>query len=67
MKYKKLYELRTKNKLSMADIAKKIKISTPYYCQLENKQKRLSYEMVLKIATALNTKPDDLFYDEYKN
>ena len=47
----------------MADI---LGISKPYYWQIEHDQKRLSYDMAIKIADIFHLKPDDLFYDEFK-
>lgn len=64
MKYEKLSKLRKKKGLSMAQISKELNISSAYYCQLENKKKRLSYEMAVKIASIFDTKPDDIFYNE---
>lgn len=46
-------------------MAKKLNISKTYYWQLEHGQRRLSYEMALKIAQIFNKKPDDIFYTEY--
>ena len=47
----------------MADI---LGISKPYYWQIEHDQKRLTYEMARKIAEIFHLKPDDLFYEEFK-
>ncbi|MDD3453029.1 MAG: helix-turn-helix transcriptional regulator [Bacilli bacterium] len=58
----KLKAVRIMRKLTIYDMAKKLGISAPYYYQIENKQRKLSYEMAYKIAIIFNLKPDDLFY-----
>lgn len=63
----KLRDLRLKNKFTNQIMADALGISKPFYWQLEHDQKRLSYEMAIKIADIFHLKPDDLFYDEYKD
>jgi len=63
----KLKKYRLEAKLTNQMMADTLNISKPYYWQIEHDQKRLSYEMAVKIAKIFNLKPDDLFYDEYKN
>lgn len=63
---KKLKELRTMNNLTVIEISKIIGISPTYYWQIENKQRRLYYELAVKIAKVFNKKPDEIFYEEYK-
>ncbi len=63
---KKLKELRKANHLTHQMMANALNISKPFYWQLENNKRRLSYNMAVKIATILNTKPDDIFYEEFK-
>ena len=41
-------------------------ISELFYSQLENDRRTLSYKMAIKIADALKTNPDKLFYDYFK-
>ena len=43
-------------------MAKLLKVSKTYYWELENKKKRLSYGLAIKIALIFNLKPDDVFY-----
>ncbi len=62
---KKLKELRIKKKYTVKKMSELLNISEPYYSQIENKKRRLNYEMAKKIATVLNKKPDDIFYDEF--
>ena len=46
-------------------MAKRIGISKPFYSQIENKNRRLSYHMAFRISQILNTKPDKIFYEEF--
>lgn len=62
-RFEKLYQERTKKCLSYKDIADKVGISSSYYWQLENKQRRLFYDLAVKIASVFQLKPDDLFYE----
>lgn len=63
----KLKESRKKNKLTSKEMADKLGISRAFYCQIENRTRRLSYAMAVKIAEILNTKPDNIFYDDLKS
>ena len=65
MKY--LKELRKKNKYSCQDMADMLNISKCFYWQIENYKRKLSYDMAIKIANIFNKKPDEIFYEEYKN
>lgn len=62
---KTLKELRIKNNLSIVEMAKLVGISPTYYWQIENKTRRLYYELAIKIAKIFKKKPDDIFFDEY--
>ena len=62
---KKLKELRIKHNYTIATMAKIIGISPTYYWQLENKQRRLYYNIAIKIAKVFNCKPDDIFFDSF--
>ncbi len=64
---KKLKEIRLKEKLTYEQMAKKLNISKTYYWQIENKKRKLSYNMAIKIANIFKTKPDNIFYNDYKN
>ena len=63
--YQKLKELRKKKKLTTTDMAEKLGISKPFYCQLENQTRRLSYDMAVKIANVFHVKPDSIFYHDH--
>ena len=65
--YLKLKELRKKKKLTACEMAEKLEISKPFYCQIENGKRRLTYEMAVKIAAIFKKKPDAIFYETYEN
>lgn len=65
--YLKLKELRKKKKLTAREMAEKLEISKPFYCQIENGKRRLTYEMAVKIAAIFKKKPDAIFYEAYEN
>lgn len=58
----KLKELRVKRKFTKREISKKLGISESYYSKIEAGQKRLFYDMAVKIALIFGTKPDKIFY-----
>ncbi len=62
----KLEKERKKNNYTYDKMAELLSISKSYYWQLENNNRRLSYEMACKIAQIFNKKPDELFYDYQK-
>ena len=63
----KLKEIRTNRKYSYLYMAEKLNISKPFYWQIENNQRRLTYDMAVKIADIFNTTPDTIFYEDIKN
>ena len=65
--HKKLKEMRLKNHYTSKIMAEKLKISKPFYSQLENDKRKLTYDMAIKIAKIFNTKPDKIFYEEHVN
>ncbi len=64
MYYSKLKKLREKKGLSYKTMAQKIGISKCYYWQIENKKRRLYYDMAIKIADVFHLKPDSVFYEK---
>lgn len=62
----KLYELRKEKNFSYQYMADQLNISKPFYWQIEHSKRRLSYDMAFKIAKIFDMKPDDIFYEEYK-
>ena len=63
---KNLKEIRINNNLTVVEISKLIGISPTYYWQIENKKRRLYYELAVKIARVFNKKPDEIFYEDLK-
>lgn len=63
---KKLKELRNKNKFSYNQMGSFLGISKAFYWQIENRQRRMTYEMAIKIAEIFKLKPDQLFYEDFK-
>ena len=61
----RLKELRRKKKYTTQQMSQMLGISKPFYCQLENRTRRLTYEMAIKIATIFKMKPDSIFYNDY--
>ena len=62
--YNKLKEVRRNKKMTAREVAEKVGISKPFYCQIENCRRRLSYDTAVKIANVFGVKPDHLFYDD---
>ena len=62
--YNKLKEVRMNRKMTTREVAEKVGISKPFYCQIENCRRRLSYDTAIKIANVFGVKPDYLFYDD---
>lgn len=64
--YRKLRELRKKKRYTTQDMAEKLGISKPFYSQIENQMRRLSYDMAVKIAAVFDKKPDQIFLEDHK-
>lgn len=64
--FKTLKQLRKKNNLTSKDMATRLGISKAFYSQIENRTRRLSYDMAIKISKIFNSKPDDIFYEDSK-
>lgn len=61
----RLKELRCRKKYTTKQMSERLGISKPFYCQLENRTRRLSYAMAIKIAEIFKMKPDAIFYNDY--
>ncbi len=61
----KLKQMRIQKLYSIYDMAKKLNITPAYYSMLENKKRRLYYEMAVKIAMIFDTTPDKIFVDKF--
>ena len=48
-------------------MAEKLEISKPFYCQIENGKRRLTYDMAVRIAQIFKKKPDAIFYEDHIN
>jgi putative transcriptional regulator len=59
--------LRLKERFTHQDMANFLNISKAFYWQIENKKRTLSYKMAVKIADVFHKRPDEIFYDEFKN
>jgi len=57
----KLKKLRGEAGITQKEMAKKLGISESYYCLLENEKRRMPLNMALKIASILETTPNDVF------
>ena len=56
-KYKKLYLERKRMNLSYDDMSRMLGLSKSYYWQIENKKRRLFYDLAVKIAEIFQLKP----------
>lgn len=62
-----LKQYRTNTHLTFKQMSSLLNISKTYYWQLEQEQRRLSYDMAVKIADIFKVRPDVLFYRDLKN
>lgn len=62
----KLKEIRAQYGHTSRDMAAMLKISKPFYSQIENGRRRLSYDMAIKISKIFNMTPDEIFYEDHK-
>lgn len=61
-----LRNLRYEKGYTTREMADMLEISKAFYCQLENNKRTLSYKMAYKMAKVFNLKPDDVFYEDFK-
>lgn len=61
-----LKKTRLKKGYSTKIMAEKLNISTAFYNQIENERRKLSYKMAVNISNVFEMKPDDLFYNHFK-
>ena len=64
--YMTLKNLRLKKGYTVYDMAKKLNMSPAYYSQLENRRRKLSYELAYEIAKVFKKKPDQIFLEEHE-
>ena len=60
----KLKTEREKKGWSYQIAAEKVGISKPFYWQIENEKRRLTYELAIRLAKTFGTTPDTLLYDD---
>lgn len=65
-RYRYLEQLRIEKGYTIKEMAKEVKISPAYYCQIELGTRRLYYDLAIRIAKVFNLKPDEVFYEETK-
>ena len=63
VKLKELERLRLEHNYSYQQMADMLNISKAYYWQIEHNNRRLFYDLAIKIAKIFNKKPDEIFYD----
>lgn len=56
-----LKKIREEQEKTHQEIADAIGVSKPYYWQIENRKRGLSYELAVKIAAVFGKTPDDIF------
>jgi len=64
---RKIKELRSKNRLSQAELAELVDVSTPYISNVENGRKFLKIETLVAICNSLGVTPDILLADALDN
>ena len=62
----KLKSMRIKKGYTHADMAKLLNISKPFYWQIENNKRRLSYNMAFNISQILKQLPTKFFMKNLK-
>lgn len=62
---RKLRKMRINNNYTYEEMANLLDISKAYYWQIENKKRRLTYALAIKISSVFNLKPDDIFYEDF--
>lgn len=61
-----LKQIRKQSGFTVYDMAAKLGITPSFYSQIENKKRRLFYDMAFRISSIFNMKPDELFYTHVK-
>lgn len=59
----KLKRIRKEKGYTIYKMAKLLRITPSFYSQIENKKRRLFYDMAYKISLILDSKPDEIFYN----
>ncbi len=48
-------------------MASLLNISKAFYWQIENSKRTLTYKIAIRIAKIFKMKPDEIFYEDFKN
>jgi putative transcriptional regulator len=64
MQLDKLKKIREQHNMSLQKVADLIGVTKPYYWQIENGKRRLTYDLAVKISSVFNLTPDDIFLIE---
>lgn len=65
--FTKLREKRLKKGYTNQKMADILGISKAFYYQIENGDRKLTYDMAIKIANIFKMQPDAIFYNDYIN
>lgn len=58
---KNLKETREEYEKTHQEVADAVGVSKPYYWQIENGKRGLSYDLAVRIASVFGKKPDEIF------
>lgn len=58
-----LKKMRKEKGYTIYQMADMLGVTASFYSQIENKKRRLFYDIALSIAEVFNMTPDELFYD----
>jgi DNA-binding XRE family transcriptional regulator len=59
----RIQERRLKLGMTQAELAKKLNISVSYLSKLENDRTNINVSLAIRIARALRTRVEDIFFD----
>jgi putative transcriptional regulator len=59
-----LRTIRKSHRMTLADLANKIKVSKAYLSMIETGKRTLDYLVAIKIAAVFQLKPDQIFYND---
>lgn len=59
----RIQERRLELELTQAELAKKLKISISYLSRLENEKTPINVKLAIRIARALRTSVEEIFFD----
>ena len=63
----KLKEARMNANFTIKELSNMLGISSSMYGYIESGEKRLSYDIAVKLADIFKTTPDKLFYEDFEN